>query len=306
MSGARSAPFFLPKVLRRIAFAAFVTAQACSASDRPADQPVSRPAAWLKVPTNDTVIFNGVIDYDRAGVSMPQMLYPAPNIAGMFAAVLAHGLFIGSAKNAQKQKLQEEADLVLAPYLPMLNAYKYPELMQTSLAHIDPPYNVKLLQMSSTPAVAAVIIESAPVFSITQDQRALILDLAVAIGNTGAAEKYQAVLRVLSFPSDAEKMTEFWNDDEGRRLKREAARLLATALTATLDDRTKPTADNPLQTTVRYLEGGTEKTERGQVLREQCGRALIRTLRGNLMSVPVKRAGPGNDTASCVDALIGN
>ncbi len=35
------------------------------------------------------------------------------------------------------------------------------------------------------------------------------------------------------------------------------------------------------------MEGGTERIERAQVLHEQCGRLMIKTLRGALMSVPV-------------------
>jgi hypothetical protein len=48
---------------------------------------------------------------------------------------------------------------------------------------------------------------------------------------------------------------------------------------------------------VRYNEGGTERMERAQVVSEQCGQLVLRTLRGNLISVPVKSAVPGE--ASC-------
>jgi hypothetical protein len=41
--------------------------------------------------------------------------------------------------------------------------------------------------------------------------------------------------------------------------------------------------------TVRYSEGGAERIERAQVLREQCGQVVLRTLRGNL-AVPRKAA----------------
>ncbi|UUZ52375.1 hypothetical protein LP419_22905 [Massilia sp. H-1] len=38
--------------------------------------------------------------------------------------------------------------------------------------------------------------------------------------------------------------------------------------------------------TVRFTEGGAERMERAQVLSEKCGQIVLRTLRGNLMSVP--------------------
>jgi hypothetical protein len=39
--------------------------------------------------------------------------------------------------------------------------------------------------------------------------------------------------------------------------------------------------------THRYLQGNTQRTERAQQLQSTCGRAVLRTLRGTLLSVPV-------------------
>jgi hypothetical protein len=49
-------------------------------------------------------------------------------------------------------------------------------------------------------------------------------------------------------------------------------------------------AESPHRT-FRYPEGGVEKMERAQLVEAHCGRALLRTLRGWLMSVPVKVEG---------------
>jgi len=45
-------------------------------------------------------------------------------------------------------------------------------------------------------------------------------------------------------------------------------------------------ADETPSKTVRFPQGGTERIERAQVLAERCDRVLIRTLRGEIMSVP--------------------
>jgi hypothetical protein len=52
-------------------------------------------------------------------------------------------------------------------------------------------------------------------------------------------------------------------------------------------DARKP-ADEGVFRTVRYQEGGAEKIERAQVLEQQCGRTVLRTLRGWLLSVPAQ------------------
>jgi hypothetical protein len=95
-----------------------------------------------------------------------------------------------------------------------------------------------------------------------------------------------------------------WGDDEARTLKAESAQLMALSLAIALAQSDAPvapagTASAPFRT-VRYLQGKKELFERAQVLDEHCGRALIRNLRGWLMSVPLAR--PAADVTGCGDA----
>jgi hypothetical protein len=60
--------------------------------------------------------------------------------------------------------------------------------------------------------------------------------------------------------------------------------------------------DQPFRT-IRYLEGTAEKMERAQLINEHCGRLLIKTLRGSLMSVPAKASAPRGSSA---DMTCGN
>ncbi len=121
-----------------VAMAAVRTHPARAASDAPAMPPSIAPLVapdlrWtLRLPSEDKVVYHGVGSYDGAGVGSLYMLYPAPLAVGLIA-VLIHGLTNETSKKAQKDKMQDAADMVLLPYQAVLNGYTYRELMQRGL-----------------------------------------------------------------------------------------------------------------------------------------------------------------------------
>ena len=258
---------------------------------------------FLRLPKDDKVVYRGVVNLDGAGVGNAQMLYPAPNAAIALAAVLTHGAVVGSMRDGQKEKLQEAADKVLLPYQKVLGTYKHQELMRRALEKTLTGGSKKLVESSEKPG-AEWFVESAPVFSITQDQTAIILDNSISIYAPGAssAAAYQNTVRVVSQPKDETDLASFWNANDGASLKEESAGLLAESLDIILSEVAggPNKEDNPYRT-VRYLEGTTEKMERGQVIRERCGRTLIKTLRGGLMSVPARRSTAPAAAPDCAD-----
>lgn len=227
------------------------------------------------------------------------MLYPAPNIVGLFAAVVTHGVLLDAAKNSQKQKMREKADEVLVPYKSVLDGYMHHDLMQSSLEEMATSGSKKLIKSADQIAAGDLVIESMPMFSLTQDQRALILDNPISIGAINTAPSYQTVVRVVSTAKDAEDLIKFWTVDNGNKLKAESARLLAASLDIALSDLADTNKSSGAYKTIRYLEGGTERMERGQPISERCNQMVLRTLRGNLMSVPLKNGGTATDTDTC-------
>jgi hypothetical protein len=148
-------------------------------------------------------------------------------------------------------------------------------------------------------------VDSAPTFFLTQQGDALLLDNTIKVTRPGA-QPYQGTIRVVSAPHRIlpEDLAAHWGADEARTLKAESAQLMALSLAIALAQSDAPaasagTAATPFQT-VRYLQGKKELFERAQVLDERCGRALIRNLRGWLMSVPLAR--PAADVTGCGDA----
>lgn len=249
--------------------------------------------SWsLKLPDDGKVAFSGALDHGGASVGSPSMLYPAPNAAGFIVAVITHGLIVESQKNTQRKKAQENADRVLDPYRPLLDVITYQELARAWGERMPQGRARKLIGPSQAPATGEWLIEAKPAFTMAQDQRTLRLDAAITIRAPDSATS-QYHLQVISPAVERESPIEAWTEGEGKALRDASAWLFAESLDIAMRAATHgvDVADRPFRT-VRYLEGKTEKMERAQLISEHCGRAIIKTLRGALMSVQLKAPTP--------------
>ncbi|NTV10505.1 MAG: hypothetical protein HGA47_06985 [Zoogloea sp.] len=277
------------------------------AGERRALPALTASSDWsLRLPKEERVVFHGMANFDEAGAGSSAMLYPAPSMAGLLAAVVTHGLILGSVKQSQKDKLQEAADKVLDPYQPVLQKFSNRELLQRALEKTSAGGTRKLVEPDGAP-VSGIWIESTPVFAMTPDQNAIVLDAAVAIylpGDSSAA--YRNMVRVVSAPRDTGGASAFWMANAGAKLKEESVGLMAQSLDIALADAaagTGPLEEHPFRT-VRYREGGADKMERAQVLSEACDRLVIRTLRGGLMSVPKRRGATPAASGECSNGNV--
>lgn len=265
----------------------------------PAD--VQAPPGWmLRLPPEAPVTYHGVASFDEAGMGTAGMLYPAPGVAGLFAAIITHGVMVDVAKQKQKDQMQAAADQVLEPYRPFLDKFAHRDLMQRAIAKARLGRAARLLEPGAD-AGRATLVESVPVFKLTQDQKAIVVDNLVAVQLPGVSTEaaYRNSIRVVSSPSNSTDQAAFWAANDGERIKDESARLVAESFDIAFDDVAKTAvAGSAPYRTIRYLEGAVERIERAQVLAEQCERLLIRTLRGNLMSVPLARSAMPETTAS--------
>ena len=244
--------------------------------------------SWdLRLPKDAPVAVTGVVSFDDAGFGARPMLYPAYGVAGFLAAVAIHGAIESAAKSEQKTKMQDAANQVLAPYRDLLDHYQNRALMQEAIGRLTFGVDRKLLEDTQS-AGADWVIDSAPTFLITQDQRAFVIVDAVDIYSPTAPKVaiYRNIVHAVS-NAQPEGGASFWTANEGQKLKDTFADLYAMSIDVTMLAVADGPADNgkPFRT-IRYMEGGTERIERGQVLHEQCGRIMLKTLRGELMSVP--------------------
>lgn len=255
----------------------------------------------LRQPKETRVSYRGTVSFDSAGMQTGTMMYPAPNVAGLLAAILTHAAISESLKDSEKSRMQAEADKVLEPYRGILDALPYQRLMQDAIDTLETRLAVRLIHPTED-AMNDWVVEVTPVFFLTQDQSALILENTVVIVPPGASgkEKIQHRVRVVSFPIDETDPADYWLADEGARMKVQSASLLAQSLLIGLETPAASPTEADAFRTIRYREGKSEKVERAEMVREQCDRMVIRNLRGVLISIPViQHSGPSEKATSC-------
>lgn len=260
------------------------TAEAVPPVTATATAPVAALRWTVQLPKADPVVFRGLENFDGAGMGSASMMYPAPNAAGLLAAVIVHGLMNESAKSAQKTQLQQEADRVLLPYRAMLSTYTHAELASSVRAPADSTEETWL-------------VDSVPVFALTQDQTALVLDNAVSVRRAGAKgpAAYESVIRVVSSPMSESDPVAYWHRDNAALLRQLAGSLMRESMELAVSMAGKNMSGGvTAQKTYRYFEGKTEKVERASLVSEHCPRRVLLTLRETLMSVPF-----GADSQAC-------
>jgi hypothetical protein len=254
------------------------------------------PPDWAVQVAAGPVAFQGLANLD--GVGQPStMVYPAAGVVGLLAGIATHAVLVRSSLADTKDKIAQQADKVIDPYREHLagltqEALALAALPMTSVGH------ARLLAAGAT-AGPELVVHAAPVFSMTQDQTALVLDNTVVITGVAGGKAYQNTVRVVSRPLAQVDPVSYWGAEQARALKQESARLLAQSLDLAVADaaQVRPAQQAaPVQRTVRYAEGAKEVFERAEVIDEKCGRVVLRNLRGWLMSVPLTKpsaADPG-------------
>jgi hypothetical protein len=267
-----------------------------AAAQRMRDTLTTRAWAWRAPPPDSRVLFHGVVSYDNAGGGAGAMMYPAPNAAGLLVAILTHAALNGGARSAEAKRLEEEADKVLEPFKGPIERLAPRDLQQAAAARLDFVATPSLVE-AARDAGDAWVIETQPVFLLSQDRRALVVETVVRLYDGAApAPALERAVRVVSPPVKSPDAETYWLQAEGDRLAHTSAALLAEAVRVALMDVNAP-ADVP-QRTVRYVEGSADKFERAMPLAERCERVALRTLRGAVMSVPVRAKGPSADPPS--------
>jgi hypothetical protein len=256
-------------------------------------------APWfIKTPKADPVEYHGIVNLDNAGGGQGQMMYPAPNLAGFFAAVVTHGVINEATKNTQKAALQKGADGILSPYQNLLTAFRQDDFAR--LAMNESSLKGKVMLTSTEQGGDSMASELKPVYFFSLDEMALVLEneMTIGSGTDGDSAPRMLTVKVISAPHQNATLKDYWMAEQGAKLKEESIRLLVESIQIALHE--SQFDSNRPDKTVRYRLGSVEKMERGKLVGETCGRAIIRTLRGALLSVPVATAANEN----CMSAQL--
>ncbi|MDQ2821907.1 MAG: hypothetical protein M3Y65_16195 [Pseudomonadota bacterium] len=247
----------------------------------------------LRAPSDAPISLHGMANFDQAGGGAQTMLYPMPGLAAAVAALATHAAINGVVRNSETERLRVQADAMLQPFQATLASYKQHELVKASLAQLKASGGKRAAPAGASAQPGETLVDSMPAFYMTPDQRALILDNAIAVLPHGATRPDERVIRVISPVQASDTNAAVWFAHDAALLRRISAQLLAQSIEIALNDLPAVASTGPFRT-VRYPEGSVERMERAQVIGERCGQLVLRTLRGNLMAVP------GPDDSACV------
>ncbi|SES67661.1 hypothetical protein SAMN05216412_101199 [Nitrosospira multiformis] len=257
----------------------------------------------VRLPEVDKVVYKGELIQDNKNVEANGI----HSIDVLYSLAFVTGKYIK--EYGKDEELQAEADRVLLPYQTALGDFTYRELVQRGLNKTSVGGSKKWVEFN-TPSVAEWVVEVTPFFTLTQDQSAIVLNNHLSIYAPGSPSEplYKNLIRIVSDPRDEPDPAGFWMMGGGERLKEESANLFARSLEIAwgeIDSASRK--DDPARPkTIRYRQGKSEKTERAGVIDMKCSRALVRSLRGWLMSVPLAEPRENATGNECANKLSKN
>ena len=255
---------------------------------------------FLVLPGTEPVAFRGMIDRDAAGLGAGAMMYPGnAGLAGLLVGILTHSVLLEGQKSAQLQQLQQAADRVLDPFRGRLAELTHRDLGELAVAQL-PESSRPQLAPEGAP-VTGWTLQMAPVFTMTRDGRALVLDNAVALHTGNPSQPaFQTVVRVVSNARNGEDAKEAWGEAGAAAVIDEGSALLAHSIRLALEG-ARSSGDEGPQRSFRYVLGGQSQVERAHLIETACHRATVKTLQGWLMSFPLASP-PGDMPSTCSKA----
>lgn len=257
----------------------------------------------LRLPKEDFVGYQGLANQDSAGLGTGAMLYPGfGGLVGFLAAIATHGVINESSKNSQKNAIQTQADKVLIPYQDVIKGIKFTDLFKSSQNFLKTAKLKNAVDFDTLTNNWTLI--SSPTYMMTQDESALELHNLIAIYAPGKTDKpsYVKLLKAISKPLSSDNPRGTWLDSNGEEIKAVSARLLSNTLDMVYRDIRGEfdSSDQLPQKTYRYKRGKLDTFERATQLSDECDRLVLKTLRGDLLSIP-KQADLDKENTILVD-----
>lgn len=235
----------------------------------------------VRLPSATLPTWSALPDQEPTGES-GQFLYPAPNAAGLLAAILTHSAIVNGARESDARRRTELAARTLDPLRPVIGQdLESPALLAQAREQL-----LGRLKTQELPAW----IEVTPRYSVLGDHRAIVLDAEILRAPTPSFQSFKGVIRVISAPVAEADATAFWLAAGGTALREEAVRMLTHALEISVQYTSATRTEGPARTH-RYSFGSGTRMERGQMIRQGCDRTLLFTLRDQWMSVPSEPPG---------------
>ncbi len=261
---------------------------------RPVDATMAKrlDGSWVAIVGEDRLFtFNG--EYrDSKAQNGYQMLYPASDFAGFLVGVATHAALQSAQNDAHLEAQRKISDEVLVPYRQVLDEIRVHEAFRRALQLSEFGAGIDVADESKDTTVPQVSLAAHAIMA--QSRRALIIDLVAKVrdpSNPDDTSGYVHKVRVISDPIEVNyhSVNDYWLADDGRQLKQTVSSLLAKAIDLFTADATRHLHSlEQKQITARYQYGNEQRRERAVLLEQSCTRQTLRTLRGWVLSVPVK------------------
>lgn len=249
---------------------------------------------YLYAPGNRLISFTGAREIDSSGAQTGNMAYPA-DTGGMFAAsLLAHAIAISAIRSHEEDAQAKRADLVLQDYRQAIDDFSFEKLTmdeQRQLKSFRTLSGIKTY--SSLPPTEGWIIGAVPAFILSQDQKTLTLvtEVRIAPASNPISTRYEREIVYSVTITPDTSPAEYWLKDNASTLYETGASMYASTLAIALDDATGNLSPiDPNTRTFRFRKGERAVYERGTMLRMECGRLTMLTLRKSIKSLPIDQA----------------
>jgi len=243
----------------------------------------------IKFPEAHEIKFLGKIKTDKENNGSNSILYPG-GLAGLLAGVAVHSAVQSGVELERKKQEQEEANKVLEPYLDGLENIS-PEFFLNNLRPISiGQKNIRLYdQTHEVEDENQFYAYVSPVFHMTQNKQGMIVSNSLTIGESLTPKYKPKVVNTIYVISKADLNTkdDYWLKDDYVHLKEDVKNIFfSTIKLAVVKHLNSFDTKDEKQSTIRYLEDGSKKVERGYNLLETCERIVFESLRGEIKSAP--------------------
>ena len=234
--------------------------------------------------------FFGVLKTETGRTGAALVYQGGAGLAGLFAQVLTHAAIENAAQQEALKKAQEEADVVLAGYTELISKNTQRMLISHSIKHLNisrPAISIISPTENMVLAEKQLILESLPVFYMSQDQQSLVLDhqLKAYYKHQPDAVIYQNMAKAISKKQAVDENLNRWKANNGELFIQTTKNLHLSSLQILLEDMYKSLVSQGKDATHKYYIGNKKHYVRGKVLLSNCKHTAIRNLKGNILVI---------------------
>lgn len=233
------------------------------------------------------------------------MMYPADTAGVFLVSILAHAAVSGTAEKSRLNKEQEEANKVLEPFS------QYIAVVDTDYLSNDLPLKTSssalekftFLHGDKQSENSKWQIKVTPIFLMTQSKSSFLLYNKMAFEDRaliyskkkkaqkklkkGALNPYEKLVVIVSDPVLEKDAADYWLRDDAKVFRESAKTLYLESFQLGVGRQFGSLESaQTKQVTIKYLEDGVKKIERGYVISQTCKRTVFESLAGEIKSVP--------------------